>query len=218
MGQKTHPTGFRVGITQDFRSRWFTSKKRDYARLLAEDEHIRRKINEDFSYAGISKIEIERKSADDIARVTVYAARPGVIIGKKGVNIEQLRKDLKKITGREVKVDAVEVQKPDRDAKLLAENVSQQLERRISFRRAMKKTIEQARNAGVEGIKIMCSGRLGGSDMSRTESYAEGRLPLSTLDAKIDYGFTEAPTAYGPIGVKVWVNHGEDKPLKRGKE
>jgi len=200
LGQKTHPIGFRVGITKDWRSRWFTRKKRLYGKLLVEDQKIRKHIKSKFAYAGISHIEIERKSDDDPAKVTVHAARPGVVIGKKGVNIEQLRADLEKIAGRPVQVDAVEVQNPEANAQLLAETVADQLSRRISFRRAMKRTIEQARNAGVKGIKIMCA----------------GRLPLSTLDADIDYGFTEAKTPYGHIGVKVWVYHGQVDRSGRG--
>ena len=216
MGQKTHPIGFRVGITKDWRSRWFTRKKRLYGKLLVEDQKIRKHIKSKFAYAGISHIEIERKSDDDPAKVTVHAARPGVVIGKKGVNIEQLRADLEKIAGRPVQVDAVEVQNPEANAQLLAETVADQLSRRISFRRAMKRTIEQARNAGVKGIKIMCAGRLGGAEMSRREHYTVGRLPLSTLDADIDYGFTEAKTPYGHIGVKVWVYHGQVDRSGRG--
>ena len=215
MGQKTHPVGFRVGITKDWRSRWFTRKKAVFGKLLVADQLIRKAINKKFAYAGISHIEIERKSPDSPAKVTVFAARPGVIIGKKGVNIESLRKDLLAVVGSAVDVDAVEISNPDANAQLLSVAVSEQLARRVSFRRAMKKTIEQAMNAGAEGVKIMCSGRLGGAEMSRCEHYTVGRLPLSTLDADIDYGFTEAATAYGNIGVKVWVNLGVVKPYKK---
>ena len=219
MGQKTHPIGFRVGITRDWSSRWFTRKKSEFGKLLVEDQKIRALIKKRFAYAGISHIEIERKSFSEPPRIMVFAARPGVVIGKKGVNIEQLRTDLDKLVGHACSVDAVEVSNSEINAQLLAENIGEQLSRRVSFRRAMKKTLEQAMSAGAEGIKVMCSGRLGGAEMSRTEHYTVGRLPLSTLDALIDYGFAEAATSYGNIGVKVWVNHGTAKlPGKSSKE
>lgn len=219
MGQKVHPIGFRVGITKDWRSRWYTPRKAQFGKLIVEDFKIRAFIKQKYAYAGISHIEIERKSPEDPAKVRIFAARPGVIIGKKGANIEGLRNEIEKLVGRPVNIDTVEIQNPETNAQLLSEMVSEQLMRRTSFRRAMKKTIEQAMNAGADGIKIMCSGRLGGAEMSRCEHYTVGRLPLSTLDADIDYGFTEAATPYGNIGIKVWVNHGSVKAkAKLGKE
>ncbi len=218
MGQKTHPTGFRTGITKDWKSRWFTSNKRIFGKLLVQDQKIRKFIKRKFNFAGISHVEIERRTPDAPPRVTIFAARPGVVIGKKGANIEQLRAELEKEVGTPVTVDAVEISNPETNAQLLSEMVSEQLIRRVSFRRAMKKTIETAMNAGAEGIKIMCAGRLGGAEMSRTEHYTVGRLPLSTLDANIDYGFTEAATPYGNIGIKVWVNHGMFAPKPGAKE
>jgi len=215
LGQKTHPVGFRVGVTKDWLSRWFTHKKTLFGKLLVEDQKIRLFIKKKFAFAGISHIVIERKSPEDAAKVIVYAARPGVIIGKKGANIEALRTEVKALIGRAINVDAVEVTSPDTNAQLLAENVADQLARRVSFRRAMKRVIETAMNSGAEGIKIQCSGRLGGAEMSRCEHYTVGRLPCNTIDADIDYGFTEAATAYGNIGVKVWVNRGIKTGMSR---
>lgn len=209
MGQKVNPVGFRLGITRTWSSRWYANK-RDYSTNLMEDIRIRKYINKKFEQAGIAKLEIER-AAKNLA-VNIYSSRPGIIIGKKGAGAESLKDELKKIckiTSGEPVLNVYEVKKPDIEAKLLGESIKQQLERRVSFRRAMKKIMSQAMKAGAKGIKVQCSGRLGGADMSRVERYMEGRVPLHTLRADIDYAQAEALTTYGLIGVKVWVFRGE---------
>jgi small subunit ribosomal protein S3 len=205
VGQKVHPTGFRLGITKPWESRWFARK--DYSKFLHEDLFIRKEIKRKFYHAGISRVEIER--AANRAKITIHTARPGIIIGRKGSEIEQLRRDLQQQTGKQILINIEEVTKPDLDSQLLAESVAAQLLRRIGFRRAMKKTVVSAMKAGSQGIRIACKGRLGGAEMSRGEWYREGRVPLHTLRADIDYGFTEARTKYGMIGVKVWLFKGE---------
>ena len=205
MGQKVHPVGFRLGIIRTWESKWYAEK--DYATLLHEDLKLRDYLKKRLHHAGISKIEIERAASK--AKVNIFAARPGIIIGKKGSEVEALKKDLAKLTDKEVFINIQEVRKPEIDAQLVAENVALQLERRVAFRRAMKKAVSQALKFGAEGVKIECSGRLGGAEMSRREWYREGRVPLHTLRADIDYGFAEANTTYGVIGVKVWIFKGE---------
>jgi len=208
LGQKVHPYGFRLGIIKDWRSRWYA--ERDYGANLQEDLRIRRYVKERLSHAGVSSVEIERKS--NRVHVIVHTARPGIVIGKKGAEIESLRRDLQKFTEREVTISIQEIRRPETDAQLTAENVALQLERRVAFRRAMKKTVLSSLKLGAKGIKIQVSGRLGGAEMSRTEWYREGRVPLHTLRADIDYGYAVARTTYGTIGVKVWIYKGEVLP------
>ena len=211
MGQKVNPIGFRLGGIKTWRSEWFSEK--NYSELLHEDLKIRKFLKGKLYHAGISRIEIER--AANKAKVNIHAARPGIIIGKKGTEIEKLKKDLEAITKSEVIINILEVRKPEIDAQLVAENVAQQLERRVAFRRAMKKSVTTAMKFGAKGIRINCGGRLGGAEMARSEWYREGRVPLHTLRADIDCGFTEAHTAYGLIGVKVLIFHGEVLPGKK---
>ncbi|MBE7502998.1 MAG: 30S ribosomal protein S3 [Verrucomicrobiales bacterium] len=211
MGQKTNPIGLRTAVTHEWRSKWFAPKK-EFGGLLAEDQMIRRLLKRKLDAAAVPRIQIER--AANRCRITIFTARPGVVIGRKGAEIDKLKEDLGKLTGKEVYVDIQEVKKPEMDAQLVAENVALQLERRISFRRAMKKAVQTAMDFGAEGIKIRCAGRLGGAEIARVESYHEGRVPLHTLRANIDYGFAEANTMYGKLGVKCWVCRGEDKPEK----
>ncbi|MDO4442435.1 MAG: 30S ribosomal protein S3 [Slackia sp.] len=208
MGQKIMPTGFRLGITEDWRSRWYSDK--DYAKNLENDLAIRRFLDKYLAKAAVSKIEIER--AGDKVKVIITTARPGVVIGKKGAEIESLRKQLAKVVGAPVNIEVVEVKRPELDANLIAQSVAEQLEGRVAFRRAMRKAVQSARKSGALGIRIQCSGRLGGAEMSRREWYREGRVPLHTLRAKIDYGFATAATTMGSIGIKVWVYHGEKLP------
>ena len=205
MGQKVNPIGFRLGIIKTWDSKWFA--KADYAKLLHEDLKLRNFLKKRLYASGVSKIEIER--AANKAKINIYTARPGLIIGKKGSEVETLKKDLAKLTSTEIFLNIQEVRKPELDAQLIAENVAMQLERRIAFRRAMKKSVQSSLKFGAKGIRITCSGRLGGAEMSRTEWYREGRVPLHTLRADIDYGFAEAKTTYGIIGVKVLVYKGE---------
>lgn len=205
MGQKVNPIGLRVGINRTWDSRWYGDD--DYAAMLHEDLRLKRYLQDRLSQAGISRIVIERPAKK--ARITIHTARPGVVIGKKGADIEKLRADLAKMTGSEVHLNIVEIRKPEIDAKLIAENIAQQLERRVAFRRAMKRAVQSALRLGAEGIRINCAGRLGGAEIARTEWYREGRVPLHTLRADIDYGTAEAHTAYGVCGVKVWVFKGE---------
>ena len=214
MGQKVNPHGLRVGVIKDWESRWFADSE-NFADNLVEDYKIREFLKKKLYHAGISKIEIERTS--DRVKVLVYTAKPGVVIGKGGAEIEKLKAELAKYSAQKVLVDIKEVKKPDSDAQLVAENIAQQLENRVSFRRAMKSCMGRAMKAGAKGIKTSCSGRLGGADMARTEFYSEGNIPLQTLRANIDYGFAEANTTYGKIGVKTWVYHGEVLPTKGGK-
>ena len=211
MGQKVNPIGFRLGGIKTWRSEWFSEK--NYSELLHEDLKIRKFLKGKLYHAGISKIGIER--AANKAKVNIHAARPGIIIGKKGTEIEKLKKDLEAITKSEVIINILEVRKPEIDAQLVAENVAQQLERRVAFRRAMKKSVTTAMKFGAKGIRINCGGRLGGAEMARSEWYREGRVPLHTLRADIDCGFIEAHTAYGLIGVKVLIFHGEVLPAKK---
>lgn len=210
MGQKVHPVGFRLGITKTWDSRWFAN--REYARYVLEDFRIRKFLKERLFQAGVAKIEIER--AANKVRVRILTARPGIVIGKKGAEIEKLKKELEKKTGGEIILDIQEVRKPEMEAQLVAENVALQLVRRVAFRRAMKKAVVSALRFGAQGIKIACSGRLGGAEMARAEWYREGRVPLHTLRADIDYGFAEAFTTYGVIGVKVTIFKGEILPEK----
>jgi small subunit ribosomal protein S3 len=211
LGQKVNPIGFRLGGIKTWRSEWFSEK--NYSELLHEDLKIRKFLKGKLYHAGISRIEIER--AANKAKVNIHAARPGIIIGKKGTEIEKLKKDLEAITKSEVIINILEVRKPEIDAQLVAENVAQQLERRVAFRRAMKKCVTTAMKFGAKGIRVNCGGRLGGAEMARSEWYREGRVPLHTLRADIDCGFTEAHTAYGLIGVKVLIFHGEVLPGKK---
>ncbi len=206
MGQKTHPKGFRLGITKTWDSRWY-AQGAHYAQMIHEDEAIRKDLKKKLFQAGVSKIEIERPSGK--VTVNVYVARPGLAIGKKGAGIEQLRAEMQAHTKDDVTVNIKEVRKAEIDAQLVAENVASQLERRIAFRRAMKKAVQSALKLGAEGIKIQCAGRLGGAELARCEWYREGRVPLHTLRADIDYGFAEAMTTYGKIGVKTWIYNGE---------
>ena len=214
MGQKVNPHGLRVGVIKDWESRWFADDD-NFSDNLVEDYKIREFLKKKLYHAGISKIEIER-SADRV-KVLVYTAKPGVVIGKGGAEIEKLKGELAKYSTKKVLVDIKEVKRPDSDAQLVAENIAQQLENRISFRRAMKSCMGRAMKAGAKGIKTSCSGRLGGADMARTEFYSDGTIPLQTLRADIDYGFAEADTTYGKVGVKAWVYHGEVLPTKGGK-
>ena len=205
MGQKVNPIGLRVGINRTWDSRWYAGK--DYAQLLHEDLKLKEYLRERLVQAGISKIIIERPAKK--ARVTIHSARPGVVIGKKGADIEKLRSDLAKMTGSEVSLNIVEIRKPEIDAKLIAENIAQQLERRVAFRRTMKRAVQSAMRLGALGIRINCSGRLGGAEIARMEWYREGRVPLHTLRAEVDFGTATAKTTYGTCGVKVWVFKGE---------
>jgi len=205
MGQKVNPIGLRVGINRTWDSRWYSD--RDYASMLADDLEIRRFLMKRLAQAGISRIVIERPAKK--ARITIYSARPGVVIGKKGQEIENLRRDLAKLCGGEVHLNIVEVRKPELDAKLVAENIAQQLARRVTFRRAMKRAVQSAMRLGAQGIRVTCGGRLGGAEIARTEWYREGRVPLHTLRANIDFGRATSHTPYGTCGVKVWVFRGE---------
>ncbi len=210
MGQKVNPIGFRLGVIRSWDSKWYA--KADYAKLLHEDLKLRNFLKKRLYNSGVSKIEIER--AANKAKINIFTARPGLIIGKKGSEVETLKKDLAKLTDKEVYLNIQEVRKPELDAQLVAENVALQLERRVAFRRAMKKSVTSSLKFGAKGIRITCSGRLGGAEMSRTEWYREGRVPLHTLRADIDYGFAEAKTTYGIIGVKVLIFKGEILPGK----
>jgi small subunit ribosomal protein S3 len=205
LGQKVNPIGFRLGVIKSWDSRWFSEK--DYARFIEDDWRIREFLKKKLYHAGISKVEIERWAKR--IRLRIYAARPGIVIGKKGAEIEILKRELERIVPQEVMVDIQEVRKPEVDAQLVAENVGLQIVRRVAFRRAMKRSVSSAMRFGAQGIKVCCSGRLGGAEMARTEWYKEGRIPLHTLRADIDYGFAEARTTYGIVGVKVWIFHGE---------
>ena len=209
MGQKTNPIGLRVAVNKDWRSKWYAGKK-EFGKLLAEDREIRTLLKKKLESASVPKILIER--ATNRCRITILTARPGVVIGRKGAEIDKLKEELSKMTGKEIYVDIIEVKTPELDAQLVAENVALQLERRVSFRRAMKKAVQTAKDFGAEGIKIRCGGRLGGSEIARVENQRWGRVPLHTLRANIDYGFAEALTMYGKLGVKCWICTGETKP------
>jgi len=211
LGQKVNPIGFRVGGIKTWRSQWFSEK--NYSELIHEDINIRRYLKKKLYHAGVSRIEIER--AANKAKVNIYSARPGIIIGKKGSEIEKLKKELEDVSKSEIIINILEVRKPEVDAQLVAENVALQLERRVAFRRAMKKCVTSSLKFGAKGIRVSCAGRLGGAEMARSEWYREGRVPLHTLRADIDWGFAEANTAYGLIGVKVWIFHGEVLPGKK---
>ena len=214
MGQKVNPHGLRVGVIKDWDSKRYAEK--EFADYLVEDHEIRTFLKKKLYAAGVSKIEIER--ASDRVKVTVYTAKPGVVIGKGGAEIEKVKTELQKLTDKKLVVDIKEVKRPDRDAQLVAENIAQQLENRVSFRRAMKSCMSRAMKSGIQGIKAQCSGRLGGADMARSETYNEGTIPLQTLRADIDYGFAEADTTYGKVGVKVWIYKGEILPTKGNKD
>ena len=206
MGQKIHPTGFRLPVTRDWTSRWYASSQ-DFSKMLQEDLKVRDYLKKRLSHASVARVVIERPAKN--ARITLYSARPGVVIGKKGEDIEALKRDLQQIVGVPVHVNIEEVRKPEIDAKLIADSIAQQLEKRIMFRRAMKRAMQNAMRLGAQGIKIMSAGRLNGAEIARTEWYREGRVPLHTLRANIDYGVSEAKTTYGIIGIKVWVYKGE---------
>jgi small subunit ribosomal protein S3 len=210
MGQKTHPYGFRLGFNRNWKSRWFESKR--YAQFLHEDLKLREELKSKLNHAGISDIEIERAGEHKL-KINLFTARPGIIIGRKGTEVDKLREDLKKRTGREVFLNILEVEKPELDAQLVGEGIAAQLERRIAFRRAMRKAVESAQRFGAKGIKVRLAGRLAGHEIARAEWYLHGRLPLHTLRADIDYGFAEARTTYGVIGVKVWIYRGEQTEI-----
>ncbi|HVO24893.1 MAG TPA: 30S ribosomal protein S3 [Candidatus Margulisiibacteriota bacterium] len=205
MGQKVHPKGFRLGVIEHWDSKWFA--RREYAQLLHEDLRMRKFLKERLYHAGVSKVEIER--AANKAKINIYTARPGIVIGKKGAEIEKLKSELGKLTKRESFINIHEVRRPDVDAQLVAENVALQLERRVAFRRAMKEAVGRAMRMGAQGVKVRCAGRLGGAEIARTEWYREGRVPLHTLRADISYGLAEAKTTYGIIGIKAWIFRGE---------
>ena len=212
MGQKVHPTGVRVGIIKDWNSKWYADSK-NFADYLVEDQKIRKFLKKKLYAAGISKIEIERTAK--IVKINLYTAKPGIVIGKGGAGADAVKQEVAKLIGKEVNLNIVEVKQADTDAQLVAENIAMQLERRISFRRAMKQCMQKALKSGALGIKTAVSGRLGGADMARTEFYKEGNIPLQTLRADIDYGFAEADTTYGKIGLKVWIYKGEVLPAKK---
>ncbi|MCI7328268.1 MAG: 30S ribosomal protein S3 [Lachnospiraceae bacterium] len=215
MGQKVNPHGLRVGIIKDWNSKWYADK--EFADYLVEDHKIRTFLKKKLYAAGVSKVEIER--ASDRVKVTVYTAKPGVVIGKGGAEIEKVKAETQKLTDKKLVIDIKEIKRPDEDAQLVAENIAQQLENRVSFRRAMKSCISRTMKMnGVQGIKTTCSGRLGGADIARSESYNEGTIPLQTLRADIDYGFAEADTTYGKVGVKVYIYKGEVLPQKKNRE
>ena len=214
MGQKVSPTGFRIGVIEDWRSRWYSDK--EYAQTLENDLAIRKFLDKHLARAAVSKVEIER--AGDKIKIIITTARPGVVIGKKGAEIEQLRKKLQEVANGPVNVEVIEVKRPELDANLIAQSVAEQLEGRVAFRRAMRKAVQSAIKSGAQGIRVQCAGRLGGAEMSRREWYREGRVPLHTLRAKIDYGFATAATTMGSIGVQVWVYHGEVMPGQKAPE
>jgi small subunit ribosomal protein S3 len=211
VGQKIHPYGFRLGVTKEWKAKWYAEK--NYSELLLEDNKIRKFISNKLKRTGISNISIER--AANKVKVIIHTGRPGLVIGRKGQGTEELRNNLAKLINKEIMLEIKEVRKPEADAQIVAEGIANQLERRVAFRRAMKKAVSQALRLGAQGIKVACSGRLGGAEIARREWYREGRVPLQTLRADIDYGFSEANTVYGVIGVKVWVYHGE---IIKGRE
>lgn len=215
MGQKTNPIGFRIGVTRDWRSKWY-AERREFGKLLTEDRQIRDLLKKRLESASVPKVQIERAATR--CRITIFTARPGVVIGRKGAEIDKIKEDLSRMTGKEIYVDIQEVKSPETVAQLVAENIKLQLERRISYRRAMKKAIQIAMDFGAQGIKIRCAGRLGGAEIARVEQYHKGRVPLHTLRAKIDYGFAEASTVYGILGIKCWICLGENSPEKNQQE
>ncbi len=212
MGQKANPIGLRVAVNKDWRSKWYADKK-EFGKLLNEDRQIRDILKKKLETASVPRIQIERAATR--CRITIFTARPGVVIGRKGAEIDKIKEELSKMTGKEVYVDIQEVKQPEIDAQLVAESIALQLERRVSYRRAMKKAVQTAMDFGAEGIKIRCAGRLGGAEIARVEKYLQGRVPLHTLRANIDYGFAEANTMYGKLGVKCWVCKGDVKPEKK---
>lgn len=214
MGQKVHPYGFRLGFNRTWHSRWYADRK--YAELLVEDVKLRRHLMKKLSHAGIAGIELER--AANKLKVNIMTSRPGIIIGRKGSEVDKLRDEVAKRTGREVYINIIEINKPELCAKLVAENIALQLERRVAFRRAMRKAVESAQRFGATGVRVRCAGRLGGREIARSEWYLEGRVPLHTLKADIDYGTHEAKTTYGIIGVKVWINRGESTVVRKPSE
>lgn len=214
MGQKVNPHGLRVGVIKDWDSRWFTTDKKEFGALLLEDHNIRKFLKNKLYSAGVAKIEIER-SANKI-KLDLHVAKPGVVIGRAGAGIEALKAELEKMTKKNIIVNIVEVRAIDKNAQLVAENIALAIERRVAFRRAMKQAVQRALKSGAKGIKVAASGRLGGAEMARTEGYSEGNVPLQTLRSDIDYGFAEADTTYGKIGIKVWICHGEVLPTKNG--
>lgn len=214
MGQKVHPKGLRIGIIKDWDAKWYSQK--DYKKLLHEDFKIRKFVKEKLYTSGISRVEIER--AANRVKVNIFTAKPGIVIGRGGAEVENLKKQLESMTGKRINININEVKKPELDAQLVAESVAGSLEKRIAFRRAMKQSVSRTMRMGAEGIKIMCGGRLGGAEIARTEWYSEGKVPLHTLRADIDYGFAEANTTYGKIGVKVWIYKGEVLPEKAPKK
>ena len=216
MGQKVNPHGMRVGIIKDWNSKWYADKK-NFADTLIEDHKIREFLKKKLYSANVSKIEIER-AAEDKVRVTIYTAKPGYVIGKGGAEIEKLKKEVQKFTDKNIFIDIKEIMRPDRDAQLVAESIALSLENRVSFRRALKQAMSRTMKAGALGIKASVGGRLGGADIARREFYSEGTIPLQTLRADIDYGFAEADTTYGKLGVKVWIYKGEVLPAKKNKE
>ncbi len=215
MGQKVNPHGFRLGITTDFKSRWFADKL--YKDYVAEDVAIRRMLQRGMERAGISKVEIEREDKDKV-KVWIHTARPGIVIGRRGAEADRIRGDLEKLTGRRIELNILEVKNPEIDAQLVAQGVAEQLSSRVSFRRAMRKAMQTAMKGGAKGIRVQCAGRLGGAEMSRSEFYREGRVPLHTLRADIDYGFYEARTTFGRIGVKVWIYRGDAAATRAERE
>src|ERR1700722_12889597 len=215
MGQKTNPIGLRLAVNKDWSSKWFAEKK-DFGKLLTEDRKIRAILKSKLEGASVSKIQLERAASR--CRITIFTARPGVVIGRKGAEIDKLKEELSKMTGKEIYVDIMEIKTPELDAQLVAENIALQLERRVSFRRAMKKALQTTKDFGAEGIKIRCAGRLGGAELARVEQYHWGRVPLHTLRADIDYGFAEASTVYGKLGIKCWICKGENKPQKKQEQ
>ncbi len=214
MGQKVHPYGFRLGVNRTWRSRWFARK--DYGALLHEDLHLKAMLKKKFAHAGISHIEVER--AANKLTIIIFTSRPGIIVGKKGTEIEKLKKDLQALTGRDINLKIQEVNKPELDSQLVSEGIAQQLEKRIAFRRAMRRAVDSTLRFGAKGIKVRVSGRLNGAEIARTEWYLNGQLPLHTIRADIDYGFAEAVTTYGVIGVKVWIYKGEVFEMQRPQE
>src|SRR3974377_655625 len=211
MGQKTNPIGLRVAVNKDWRSKWYSGKK-EFGKPVTEDREIRELLKKKLESASVPKILIERAASR--CRITILTARPGIVIGRKGAEIGQVKEELRKMTGKEIYVDIMEIKQPETDAQLVAENVALQLERRVSFRRAMKKALQTAKDFGAEGIKIRCAGRLGGAELARVEQYHWGRVPLHTLRANIDYGFAEAHTVYGKLGIKCWICKGDVKAEK----
>ena len=211
MGQKTNPIGLRIAVNKDWRSKWYADKK-EFGKLLSEDRKIREILKKKLESAAVPKIQIERAATR--CRITIFTARPGVVIGRKGAEIDKIKEELSKMTGKEIYVDIQEIKCPELDAQLVAENIALQLERRISFRRAMKKSLQTAMDFGAVGIKVRCAGRLGGAEIARVEMQHEGSVPLHTLRANIDYGFAEANTMYGKLGIKCWICKGENKPMK----